>query len=599
MKQNLTASFFLAFILVLACFARAQEPKLHRLDMKSTEQLHRFFKYEEGKTVVSGHRGTVELGFPENSIAGMEAVLKHTPAFFEIDPRFTKDSVIVLMHDATLDRTTNGTGQVSDYTWDELKQLRLKDKDGHVTPYRIPTLAEVIEWARGKTILNLDQKGVPVEVSAELIRKHRAHSFVMVTVHSPEQANQYLALNKDQMLSAHILSLETLAAYEAAEVPFNRMIAYIGPRIKPENQQLYKALNAKGVMCMISAAPTYDKLETKEARAEAYRAIFADGASILESDLPIEVGEACRLGLILTAVAQPNEEKYPLSDAKRILFLGNSITYAGAYIALFESFYITRYPDAKAEIINAGLPSETVSGLSEPNHADGAFPRPWLFDRLTDALEKTKPDVVFACYGMNDGIYLPFDEKRFDAYKAGIEHLRKALEEVGVKRIIFLTPPIHDDPEKGLEGYNVVLDAYAHWLLEQRVKRHWEVIDLHGPMRAYLVERRRVDPAFRLADDGVHPGDEGHWLMAKALMTYFDPAAGRFPSRETYLNSTSEMGDLYELVRARQAMMKDTWLTHIGHRRPGMNKGLGRREAKKQYRQIQKQIQKQIDKQLP
>jgi glycerophosphoryl diester phosphodiesterase len=48
---------------------------------------------------------------------------------FEIDPRITKDSVVVLMHDATLDRTTTGTGRVADHTWAELQQLRLKDAD--------------------------------------------------------------------------------------------------------------------------------------------------------------------------------------------------------------------------------------------------------------------------------------------------------------------------------------------------------------------------------------------------------------------------------------------------------------------------------------
>lgn len=280
-------------LFVLATGACADNPaNSHYLDFKTPAELHRFFAYHEGAAIVSGHRGTVEQGLAENSIEGMEAVLQHTPAFFEIDPRLTKDSVVVLMHDATLDRTTNGTGKLADYTWAEVQQLRLKDRDGNVTSYGIPTLDEVIEWARGKTVLNLDQKDLPIELSAEIIRKHNAYSFVMVTVHSPEQARFYLDQNGDQMLSAHIKTPEVFEAYRTAGIPFNRMIAYIGPDIKPENREMYELLNAQGVMCMISAAPTYDKLPTHEERAEAYRAIFADGASILESDLPIEVGKA-------------------------------------------------------------------------------------------------------------------------------------------------------------------------------------------------------------------------------------------------------------------------------------------------------------------
>lgn len=284
----------MATLFTVAACACVDEPSLHRLDFKTPAELHRFFAYEKGSTIVSGHRGTVEQGLSENSIEGMEAVLRHTPAFFEIDPRLTKDSVVILMHDKTLDRTTNGTGKVSDYTWAELQQLRLKDRDGNITPYRIPTLDEVIEWARGKTVLNLDQKDVPEALSAEIIRKHNAYSFVMVTVHSPEQARFYLDQNSDQMLSAHIKTPDVFEAYRAAGIPFNRMIAYIGPDIKPENQEMYQLLHAQGVMCMISAAPTYDKLSSMAERAEAYRAIFADGASILESDLPIEVGKALK-----------------------------------------------------------------------------------------------------------------------------------------------------------------------------------------------------------------------------------------------------------------------------------------------------------------
>src|SRR5690554_341347 len=111
----------LIFLSALITFFGCAVPTVNQEDdpfwlaFDTPAELHRFFRYEEGKHIVSGHRGTMELGLPENSIASMEKVLEHTPAFFEIDPRLTKDSVVILMHDATLDRTTNGTGKVSDY----------------------------------------------------------------------------------------------------------------------------------------------------------------------------------------------------------------------------------------------------------------------------------------------------------------------------------------------------------------------------------------------------------------------------------------------------------------------------------------------------
>lgn len=284
--------FFAFFYLLCYAFnALAQIPKQHRLKFKNAKQLHQYFKYQPDKKIISGHRGTVENGFPENSIAALEEVLKHTPAFFEIDPRLTKDSVIVIHHDKILGRTVTGSGKVSDYTWEEIRQLKLKNKDGKVTNYDIPTLEEVMVWAKGKTIINLDKIDVPFEKIVELIKKHRAGGYVMVTVHNAEQAKAYLKLNKDQMFSAWIRTEKALKEYEEAGIPFSQLIAYVGPEINESTKSLINKLNAKGVMCMIGAAPSYDLLKNKEERGKAYRMVMDNGASILETDVPIEALE--------------------------------------------------------------------------------------------------------------------------------------------------------------------------------------------------------------------------------------------------------------------------------------------------------------------
>ena len=92
---------------------------------------------------------------------------------------------------------------------------------------------------------------------------------------------------------------------------------------------------------------------------------------------------------------------------------------------LIDAYFVTRFPRRKIEFLNLGLPSETVSGLSEPGHAGGQFPRPDLHERLERVLEKTRPELVIACYGMNDGIYLPFDAERFRKFTNGLVLLRQ------------------------------------------------------------------------------------------------------------------------------------------------------------------------------
>jgi len=258
---------------------------------------------------------------------------------------------------------------------------------------------------------------------------------------------------------------------------------------------------------------------------------------------------------------------------KRVVFLGDSITYAGQYVEDIAAYQQARFPGHPVTIINVGLPSETVSGLSERGHADGKFPRPDLHERLARILAKTRPDLVVACYGMNDGIYLPLDAARFQAYRDGIRWLHTQVTRAGVP-IIHVTPPVFDEVKGGRPGYEAVVSAYAAWLVSQRTKG-WDVIDLHTPMKQYLAAHRARDPAFTLAEDGIHPGDLGHWLMAQAILDHLGvTAAESAGSIKTLLAPYPGGGQILAQEQASQRLWKDAWLTETGHKRPGMNRGL-------------------------
>lgn len=286
------------FILLIlsAAFLLVQllpQERLHVLQIETAEELHDFFRYTGNDVpLVSGHRGGIVEGYTENSIAAMEYTLSHTPAYFELDPRLTKDSVIVLMHDVTLDRTTTATGNLSDYTWEELQQIYLLDHLGNETGYKIPSLAEVIEWSRGKTVINLDKKDVPLEVTADIIKEYSAESHVMITVHSAEEARFYLERNPDSMFSAFIRNPEEFEDYQSEGIPWNQMVAYVGPRVTEENQLLYDMLHERGVMIMVGAGPSYDKLEDPSERKVAYQYVLDAGVDIIETDLPVDVARA-------------------------------------------------------------------------------------------------------------------------------------------------------------------------------------------------------------------------------------------------------------------------------------------------------------------
>jgi glycerophosphoryl diester phosphodiesterase len=112
-------------------------------------------KLAENKILTCAHRGYHENA-PENSLQSIQNAIEEGIEMAEIDIRQTKDGKFVLMHDSTLDRTTNGSGDVTDYTLEELKLLKLKDSRGILTSEQIPTLQEVLNLGRGEIYFDLD-----------------------------------------------------------------------------------------------------------------------------------------------------------------------------------------------------------------------------------------------------------------------------------------------------------------------------------------------------------------------------------------------------------------------------------------------------------
>ena len=238
---------------------------------------------------------------------------------------------------------------------------------------------------------------------------------------------------------------------------------------------------------------------------------------------------------------------------KKTVFLGDSITQGGGYIA-FTAYYLEKlFPGKTFDIYGLGLSSETLSGLTEEKHP---FPRPCLFERLGRLFERIKPETVFACYGMNDGIYKPLDSERFSAFKNGVQKLIDQCKASGVKEIFLITPPIFDFPA-GKSGFNYesVLSEYAAWETTLKVPGV-HVIDLHTAM--LKARQARTEP---FSKDSVHPGDDGHLLMAKTILA----AIGvQIPDEKP---ETIKANPLFTLVAQERQLISDRWMKHIGYTR--------------------------------
>ncbi|MDA1069694.1 MAG: glycerophosphodiester phosphodiesterase family protein, partial [Verrucomicrobia bacterium] len=253
-----------ALLSVLTLFMPAEAltaPKapLHRIHADNPKELRELFAYsDERMPLVSAHRGGAVPGYPENCIATFEHTLESAYSMLEIDLRYTKDGHLVLHHDPTLNRTTSGSGPVENLTLVELKKLKLIDREGTVTDYRIPTLDETIEWARGKTILILDKKEVLVETCVRKIREHKAQAHVMIMVGNMEDIKAIYDLDPDIMMEVFVGTRERYEEFNKTGVPWNRIIPFISHQ-PPEDQGLIDLIHAKGSSCMVGSSRYLDR----------------------------------------------------------------------------------------------------------------------------------------------------------------------------------------------------------------------------------------------------------------------------------------------------------------------------------------------------
>ena len=125
--------------------------------------------------ILTGHRGAAKLE-PENTLLSIQKAIDLGVDQIEIDVHLTRDQHLVVIHDATVDRTTDGQGAIADFTLAKLKQLDAGKGE------RIPTLQEVIDLVSGKVILQIELKGPnTAEPVIQAVKQNSMENGVLLT----------------------------------------------------------------------------------------------------------------------------------------------------------------------------------------------------------------------------------------------------------------------------------------------------------------------------------------------------------------------------------------------------------------------------------
>jgi glycerophosphoryl diester phosphodiesterase len=197
--------------------------------------------WPEGSVAFIAHRGGIVTGYPENTLAAFRRAITHGAEVIEIDLRGTKDGEVVIMHDATLDRTTNGKGKVTDHALAKLKMLDAGNGE------RIPAYEEVLQLVAGTGVkLLLDIKESPVLDKRRIVRlteRHNAELNVIVGPRNLDDLRAFRALNPNFRTLGFIRSVEDIEPFARAGVDIIRLWPkwiYANPALVAKVHQLGK-----------------------------------------------------------------------------------------------------------------------------------------------------------------------------------------------------------------------------------------------------------------------------------------------------------------------------------------------------------------------
>lgn len=237
---------------------------------------------------ISSHRGVSELGEEENSIQSMSKALSKGILLHEIDVMESKDGKLYLLHDETLDRTTNLSGRINDIHSSLLDRAVLKG-----TQETLPTFTEALSWAKEHgAYLMLDVKAAPIAKVMAEVEKLGMRDRVMLLTFNRERTKEALAYPNDFLISALIQDNEDIGYFLRLFTDPNSLLGYIN---KTADSQLYKQVASAGIFIITDTMGDLDANALKDGGESYIHFIDSKRPAILVSDYPLLLKQAVNM----------------------------------------------------------------------------------------------------------------------------------------------------------------------------------------------------------------------------------------------------------------------------------------------------------------
>lgn len=286
---------FIAAICFMASCKEAAPQYANRAEMIAAQIHNPNSKY----VVVACHRGDWR-NYPENSIPAIESIIRMGADIMELDLKLTKDSVLVLSHDWTIDRCTTGKGRVSDYTLDELKQFRLRRAHGVATDsLHICTLREALECCKDRICVNVDQGYEYYDMVLAITEELGVTDQILIKgKHSVASVAEKMAAHEHNMMYMPIIDIQKEQGQKLFQeyldtktVPLAYEVCW--KKLTPEVSDCFKKVVESGSKLWVNTiwGSLCGYLDDDKALdcgdpAEVYDQVIAIGASMIQTDRP-------------------------------------------------------------------------------------------------------------------------------------------------------------------------------------------------------------------------------------------------------------------------------------------------------------------------
>lgn len=287
--------FFIAILFFVSCKKTTHSDSLTSASNTSKSKLLETFGYtKNSKPIISVHRGGKGIaGYPENCFETIKYINDSIHAIFEIDVAQTRDSILVLMHDNSIDRTTTGSGKIENKVFSKLQAYNLVDDFGHETEYKIPRLNTVLRWAKEENVvLTIDvKKSVDVMTIIKAIRKERAEDISIIITYDLKQSLKVYSLAPELMQSVSARNQKEFDILLASGIPKKNMLAFTGTRLS--NETLYNKIHTQGIKTILGTMGNLDNQAATKGDF-LYEVWMKKGIDIFATDRPFEAAKSIK-----------------------------------------------------------------------------------------------------------------------------------------------------------------------------------------------------------------------------------------------------------------------------------------------------------------